>query len=94
MNEKLATLPLFVLLLTFSSTDTFFQIHLFMSTIDTSYYPSQITPEGMETFQFTNAYYIIRYVAVYSQQGDGETMINFTGITAGISLHVYLVTAR
>ncbi len=61
-----------------------------MSTIDTGCYPAYIFEERMSAFQFTNAYYSGRYVAIYSQQSDVE-MTNFIGITAGISLDVYII---
>ena len=48
----------------------------------------------MKTFQFTNAYSTARFVAVYSQQSEGNSIFNFNGIAADISIDVYLITTR
>jgi hypothetical protein len=45
----------------------------------------------MSEFQFTNAYLSTRYVAIYAQHSDASTMFNFTGISAGISMNVYII---
>lgn len=45
----------------------------------------------MTTFQFTNAYFTDRFVALYSQERR-RTMINFNRIAAEISPNVYIVT--
>jgi hypothetical protein len=63
---------------------------LFRSTIDTVYHSADITTERMSEFQFTNAYLSSRYVALYAQHSDATTF-NFTGISAGISMNVYII---
>jgi hypothetical protein len=63
-------------------------IHSFMGTIDTGYYPAYISEDRMDSFQITNPYFTTRVVAIYAQQSD-TAMINFSGVTAGLSLEVY-----
>ena len=66
--------------------------HLFFnSTFDTANDDAFITLERMNAFQFTNAYYINTFVAIYYQQNNPKVMINTSGITAGISINVYII---
>jgi hypothetical protein len=44
----------------------------------------------MTGFQFTNAYFSGRLVALYAQPNDA-TFINFSGIAAGISIDIYAI---
>jgi len=67
-----------------------YSIHLFASSIDIVHDIAYITAERMSAFQFTNAYFTTRFVAIYSQQSDGKSMINFRGILADISPNVYI----
>jgi hypothetical protein len=66
-------------------------IHEFLSSIDTGYYGAYISEERMKAFQFTNAYTTDRSVAVYSQEQNAGSMMNFSKISAGISLNVYII---
>jgi general stress protein CsbA len=47
--------------------------------------------EFIDAFQFTNAIVPAKLVAIYAQQRNQATYINFSGIAAGIPLHIYLL---
>lgn len=63
----------------------------FLCTIDTVNFAAIIAKNRMSEFEFTNAYVTARYVALYSQPNLAQPFINFTGITAAISLDVYIL---
>jgi len=60
--------------------------------IDTPNDIAIITINRMNAFQFTNAFVTSKFVAIYAQQRNNATFIDFTGIAAGVSLDVYLLT--
>jgi hypothetical protein len=53
-------------------------------------YSTIISPVHMETFQYTNAYFAPRVVAIYARLGHVQ-MHNFDGIIAGVSRNVYIM---
>jgi hypothetical protein len=58
-----------------------------IDTINDGHY---ITPELMDVFQFTNAVTPTKLVSVYAQRQNQAAYFNFSGIAAGIPLHIYL----
>jgi hypothetical protein len=48
-----------------------------------------MTAERMSAFQYTNAYFATKFVAIYAQEHKAA-LINYSGITGGITLDVYI----
>jgi hypothetical protein len=46
----------------------------------------------MESFEYTNAFQVVQLVAIYTQQMNKTSFVDFTGIAAGVSLETYIVT--
>ena len=51
-----------------------------------------ITPDRMNEFQFTNAHDKTILLAIYAQNKNHTKLIDFTGLAAGISMEIYLLT--
>jgi len=83
--------------LTFRFYSYYFQIktqpisNSFYGSIDSPSYHAYISLERHAAFQFTNAYFKETPIAIYAQEQQATTNINFAGITAYISLDAYAV---
>jgi len=51
-----------------------------------------VTTERIESFQFTNAYFTDKFVAIYAQQKNHTKYADFKGIAAGVAVNVYLLS--
>jgi hypothetical protein len=59
-----------------------------IDTINDGHY---ITAEYIDAFQLTNAFTTAKLATIYAQQRNQATYVDFTGIAAGIPVHIYLL---